>query len=281
MSNRNNQQNKQAARERLRAERERQAKKDKTRRQLVVAGSIVVVLAIAGGIGYAVTNMTNGSKNNKVSAKAWKAASDKTDYKQPANTTGDKGTTIVIGKKDAKNTLEIFEDMRCPICADFEATTGDTILKDIKDGKYKAQFTMGAFLDDNPQIAGSGSRNALSALGAALNVGPDVFLEYKKALFDKKNHPQETDDAYSDDAKLIEIAQSVKELKGNKDFDAAVEKGTYDKWALAVADNFKKAKDVTGTPTFKLNGEKLTGAGGGAPGSPQEFTSLVDAVLKK
>ncbi|MFD4663257.1 DsbA family protein, partial [Streptomyces halstedii] len=36
MSKRNSQANKSAARERLRAERERQAKKDKTRKQLVV-----------------------------------------------------------------------------------------------------------------------------------------------------------------------------------------------------------------------------------------------------
>ena len=57
MSNRNNQANKQAARERLRAERERQAKKDRLRRQLIVGGAIVGVLAIAGGIGVAVANI--------------------------------------------------------------------------------------------------------------------------------------------------------------------------------------------------------------------------------
>ena len=54
MSKRNSQSAKTAARERLRVERERQAKRDKVRRQLIVAGSVVAVLAVAGGVGYAV-----------------------------------------------------------------------------------------------------------------------------------------------------------------------------------------------------------------------------------
>ncbi|GAA3067670.1 hypothetical protein GCM10020000_60040 [Streptomyces olivoverticillatus] len=127
MSNRNQQQNKQAARERLRAERERQAKKDKTKRRLLVGVGIVAVLAAAAGIGVAVTNATNGSKNSKVSSEDWEAAAKKTTFTQPANTTGDKGTTVLIGKKDAKDTLEVFEDMRCPICSQFEQNTGETI----------------------------------------------------------------------------------------------------------------------------------------------------------
>ncbi len=47
MSKRNSQAAKSAARERLREERERQAKRAKVRRQLVVAASVVGVLAAA------------------------------------------------------------------------------------------------------------------------------------------------------------------------------------------------------------------------------------------
>ena len=52
MSKRNSAEAKRAARERLRAEREKQAKRERIRRQLTVAGAVVVVLAIAGGIGH-------------------------------------------------------------------------------------------------------------------------------------------------------------------------------------------------------------------------------------
>ncbi|GAA0894920.1 MULTISPECIES: thioredoxin domain-containing protein [Streptomyces violaceusniger group] len=275
MSNRNSQQNKQAARERLRAERERQAKKDRMRRQLFVGGAVVAVLAIAGGIGYAVTNMNSDNPNQK-----WRAAAEKKTFAKPANATGPQGTTIVIGDKKAKNTLHVYEDMRCPVCAQFEKYTGPTVLKDIKDGTYKAQFTMGTFLDDNKQQPGAGSKNALSALGAALNVSPQAFLDYKEALYAPKNHPKETDDAFANDQKLIDVAQQVKELKGNTAFEKAVKNGTYDRWALAMSKTFNDTKDITGTPSFKLNGKKLQ-VGENPPMTPDQFTPLVKQELKK
>ncbi|WP_069811829.1 thioredoxin domain-containing protein [Streptomyces sp. TP-A0874] len=277
MSKRNSQDAKRAARERLRAERERQAKRDKVRRQLLVGGSVVAVLAIAAGIGVAVTKMNSGS-DTMVSNADWKAAAKKTKFAKPANTSGAKGTTVVIGEEGAENTLEVFEDMRCPICATFEQNVGENLTKGMDDGTYKVKFTMGTFLDEIDQIKGSGSHNALSALGAALDVSPDAFVQYKKALFSPENHPEENDDAFSSDAKLIEIAQQVKELKGNKDFEKAVENGTFDKWALEMSAAFDKDKSVTGTPTLKLNGDKLTDEGGqNAPMSPEQF----DAAVKK
>jgi len=275
MSNRNSHQNKQAARERLRAERERQAKKDRVRRQLFVGGAVLAVLAIAGGIGYAVTNMNTDDVNQK-----WRAAAEKKPLTKPANTSGPQGTTVVIGDKKSKNTLHVYEDMRCPVCAQFEKFTGPTVLKDIKDGTFKAQFTMGTFLDDNKQMPGAGSKNALSALGAALNVSPQAFLDYKTALYSPKNHPEETDDAFADNQKLLDVAQQVKELKGNAAFEKAVKKGTYDRWALAMSKTFDQAKGVTGTPSFKLNGKKLE-TGGNPPMTPDQFTPLVQQNLKK
>ncbi|GHF31611.1 DSBA oxidoreductase [Streptomyces mashuensis] len=285
MSNRNTPPSPTSARERLRAERERQAKKAKTRRQLLVGVSVVAVLGAAAGIGVAVTKMSDGGKNTKVSSEDWEAAAKKAAFRQPKNTTGDKGTVVVIGKQDAKNTLEVYEDMRCPICAQFEQAAGDVVVKDIKDGKYKAQYFIGTFLDRNPMIKGSGSKNALSALGAALDVSPDAFLAYKKALFSADNHPDERDDAYSDDAKLLKIAQEVPALKGNDAFKKAVEDGTFDKWALELSGAFDQrvgqGKDLQGTPGFKLNGKVLGDEQGRAPRNAEQFTALVDKGLQK
>ncbi|MBL1097056.1 thioredoxin domain-containing protein [Streptomyces coffeae] len=278
MSNRNSHQNKQAARERLRAERERQAKKDRMRRQLIVGGAVVTVLAIAGGIGYAVSNMDG---DTTVSQK-WTAAAEKTKLVTPANTSGPNGTTLIIGKKSAKNTLHVYEDMRCPVCSQFEQFTGKTVEADMKKGTYKVQYTMAAFLDDAQQIVGTGSKNSLSALGAALNVSPDAFLEYKSALYSAKNHPKETDDAFKDDKKLLAVAQQVKVLKGNKEFERAVKKGTYDHWAVEMSKTFNKAKKdgITGTPAFQMNGKNLE-VNENPPMTPEQFTPLVQQHLKK
>ncbi|MGK5730916.1 thioredoxin domain-containing protein [Streptomyces sp. URMC 124] len=275
MSKRNNWENKQSARERLRAERERQAKKDRTRRQLVVGGAVVAALAVGAGIVVAVSQLGKDGKGGLNTA--WEAASKK-ELVKPAHTGGDKGTEILVGKKDAKNTLDLYQDMRCPICSVFEQSVGDTIDKDVKDGKYKVSYHVATFLDRN--FGGSGSKNALSALGAALNVSPEAFSAYNKALYSKANHPEETKDTYAQDDALLKVADQVPALKGNKEFEKNVKDGTFDKWALTVSDEFDKAKDVTGTPTLKLNGKKLTAEDGkNVPITPEQYTKAVDGAL--
>ncbi|MET9905949.1 thioredoxin domain-containing protein [Streptomyces sp. NPDC006476] len=271
MSKRNTQAAKTAARERLRQERERQAKRAKAKRQIIVAGSIVAVLAAAGGIGYAVVQANKpsywaGLKDAKVVA--------------PANTTGTKGTTVVIGKADAKKTLKVYEDPRCPVCAQFEQTVGSTVIKDIDSGKFKIQYIGGTFIDNKDN--GQGSKNALSALGAALNVSDDAFLAYKTALYSTKWHPDETTDKFKDDSYLIKVAQTVPALKDNTKFQDAVKKGTYDAWAMAMSKTFDDNKDgVTGTPSFVMNGKMLTAdSQGNPPMTVEQFNQVVDAALK-
>ncbi|MFF4310181.1 thioredoxin domain-containing protein [Streptomyces sp. 900105755] len=268
MSKRNSAAAKNAARERLRAEREKQAKRAKVRRQVIVACSVVAVLAAAGGIGYAVVQANKPSH--------WEAVKDE-KVVAPANTTGTDGTTVVIGKSTAKKTLKVYEDPRCPVCAQFEQTVGDTFKKDIADGEFKFQYVGATFIDNKDN--GEGSKNALSALGAALNVSDQAFLDYKTALYSTKWHPDETTDKFKDDSYLIKVAQTVPALKDNTKFQDAVKKGTYDAWAMAMSKQFDDNKDgVTGTPGFVMDGKQLNG------GSPlltvADFDKVVGAALK-
>ncbi|MCF3133374.1 thioredoxin domain-containing protein [Streptomyces olivochromogenes] len=278
MSKRNSQAAKNAARERLRLEREKQAQRAKIKRQVIVAASVVAVLAAAGGIGYAVVQANKpsyweGLKGDKVVA--------------PANTKGTDGTTVVIGKDTAKKTLKVYEDPRCPVCAAFEQTVGSTVKKDIDDGKYKIQYIGGTFLDGDSLSKGKigsrgeGSKNATSAMGAALNVSPEAFLEYKTALYSKQWHPEETDDKFKSDDYLIKIANTVPALKNNTAFQTAVKKGTYDAWALAMSKTWDTNKDgVTGTPSFVMDGKTLTTSDPNQPWTVSEFNSAVNAALK-
>ncbi|MEV0369494.1 thioredoxin domain-containing protein [Streptomyces sp. NPDC050636] len=270
MSNRNSQSNKSAARERIRAERERQKKKEQLRRQLIVAGTVVGVLALATGVGFAVMKANEPT--------GWEAAKEAKLIK-PAHTQGKDGTEILIGDKNAKETLEVFEDIRCPSCASFEQSTGETLNKDIKDGRYKVRFTMYSFIDG--MAGGEGSKNALSALGAALNVSPEAFLKYKAALYSVKYHPDEREDVYGKDSELLKVAAAVPELKNDKAFATAVKKGTYDPWAMKMSDLFGR-KGVRGTPTFMHGDKKLV-----MDKIPQQqmtqaqYNALADANFKK
>ncbi|GAA3841696.1 thioredoxin domain-containing protein [Streptomyces phyllanthi] len=266
MSKRNSQEAKRAARERLREERERQARRTKVRRQAVVAGSIVAVLAIAGGIGYAVV------QNSKPTG--WEQAAS-AKVVAPANTSGKNGTTVVIGDSKSTNTVHLYEDPRCPACASFEQTIGETVNKGMEDGDYKLSFTLGTFLDD--RLTGEGSKNALSALGAALNVSTDAFLEYKAALYSAKYHPEESTDEFAEDSYLIKVADTVDALKNNKKFQDAVEKGTYDAWAMRMSKTFDDTEDVNSTPTIKINDKKIEN-----PSTVAQWeTALKDAGVTK
>ncbi|MGI5140715.1 MULTISPECIES: thioredoxin domain-containing protein [unclassified Streptomyces] len=279
MSKRNSQDAKTAARERLRVERERQAKRAKVRRQVIVACSVVAVLAAAGGIGYAVVQANKPGH--------WEAMKDE-KVVAPANTTGTDGTTVVIGKSSAPKTLKVYEDPRCPICAQFEQTVGSTVKQDIDAGKFKIQYIGGTFIDGDALgkgtigSRGEGSKNALSAMGAALNVSPEAFLEYKTALYSQKWHPDETDDKFKKDGYLIEVANTVPALKDNAKFQTAVKNGTYDAWAMAMSKSFDTNKDgVTGTPSFVMDGKILTTPGSqNPPMTVADFTSVVEAALK-
>jgi protein-disulfide isomerase len=242
MSNRNSKASKEAARIRLREQREKEAKRAKVRRQLLVGGGVVALIVVAGGVAVAVSQM------NKSSSSEWDAAKGKT-LVQPANSDG---TTIVVGDKNNKNNLDLYEDLRCPACAQFEQTEGADVLKGAKDGKYKITYHFGTFLDGN--LGGTGSKNALAAVGAAVNVSLDAFEQYHTLLYSTAHHPAEDGpDVFAKDANMINLAQGVPALKNNAAFNKAVNAGTYDKWAMNSSDAFDAAK-ITSTPTAKLNG---------------------------
>ncbi|MEU8518549.1 thioredoxin domain-containing protein [Streptomyces sp. NBC_01216] len=243
MSARNSHANKTAARERLRVERERQAKKDKVRRQLTVGVSAVALLAVAGGAGYLVVQANKPPQ--------WEAAKDKALVK-PANTSGENGTTISLGK--GKTVVDVYEDMRCPACAAFEQTTGESLKKGATDGKFTLKVHLGSIIDGN--MGGSGSKNAISALGAALDVSTEAFVQYHSLLYSGDHHPEETKDEFADDAYLLKVADNVKALKGNAAFKDAMDKGTYDKWALEMVEQFNTA-GIKGTPTIRIDGKDV------------------------
>ncbi|MGW5969409.1 DsbA family protein [Streptomyces sp. NPDC055186] len=266
MSKRNSQAAKTAARERLRIEREREAKKAKVKRQLVVAGSIVGVLAIAGGIGYAIVQANKPT--------GWDKAAE-AKVVTPANTSGKDGTTVLIGDSKSDHVVHLYEDPRCPGCASFEQGIGEAVNKGMEDGDYKLSFTIGTFLDGN--LGGEGSKNALSALGAALNVSPEAFIDYKTALYSAEYHPQESTDEFAKDDYLIKVADTVDALKNNKKFQDAVKKGTYDAWALKMGESFQEAEDVQSTPTLKINDKVVE-----TPGTDADWQkTLKDAGVTK
>ncbi len=245
MSSRNNWESKSSARERLKAEREKEAKRAKARRNAMVGGGIVVGIVVVGAAAIGISSAM--AKNDKPVA-------------APAHTSGTNGTTVVYGSASAKHTLHLYEDPRCPICAAFEQANGAQVVKGADAGDYKIQYTFGTFIDNNS--GGTGSMNALGAMGAALNVSEKAFIDYHTALYSKTNHPEETTDKFSDDSYLLKIADQVPELKGNAAFEKNVKDDKFGPWASKMSDAFNNNSDkVSATPTALVDGKtlKITG----------------------
>ncbi|RKN06091.1 thioredoxin domain-containing protein [Streptomyces radicis] len=272
MSKRNSSEAKRAARERLKAERDRQARREKVRKHLTVGGSVVAILAVAGGIGVAVASLGDGDDGTDWGAVAEQVNDGQGDFATdtPANASGDDGLTVRVGDEDAANTLTLFEDARCPACADFEQSLGPTVREGVDNGDYAVEYVFGTFLDDN--LGGSGSKNALGALGAALDVSPEAFLDYHDALYSADIHPPESTDEFGDDERLIEIAQDIPELADNQEFENAVIDDTFAVWALRMSDKFQADPDVEGTPTLKFNGEVIE-----RPATAEDFQAVIEA----
>ncbi|MFE1414092.1 thioredoxin domain-containing protein [Streptomyces sp. NPDC085524] len=229
---------KRSARERLQLERERQKTRDKRRRTLIVAAAVVGVLGLATVVGVIAANTGKGDK----AAKAGPVVA-------PSGATGKDALAIQTGKDGAKHTLIVWEDFRCPACKAFEDNYRDTIHELQAKGLLNVEYHLVTLIDGN--MRGTGSLNAANAAACAQDVGK--FTAYHDVLF--QNQPQEVDDAYAKNAKLLELAGKVDGLD-TPEFRACVENGTHNSWVAKSHEAFRAGK-FRGTPTVLLDGKDI------------------------
>ncbi|GAA2749693.1 DsbA family protein [Kitasatospora cinereorecta] len=259
----------QSARERLQEAQRREAQRAAVRRRAVIGGSVLAVVAVvAGGAALAISTADGNGSSTPA------AGSVPTTVVTPANTSGPDGTVVVYGNPDAKHTLQVYEDFRCPICQHLESSSGKAVQQLADDGTYKIEYHLAAFLDNN--LGGQGSRTALAAAGAALNEGVDKFKQFHDVLY--ANQPEERQDGFGDVNRILQLADQVPGLKTDA-FTKAVTEGTYRPWADKVAAAFNKS-GVRGTPTVVLDGKQLNVFGqDGAPLAADKYTALIRQTI--
>ncbi|MEE1811993.1 DsbA family protein [Streptomyces sp. BE133] len=250
-----NEQGKRAARDRLVQQRERQKARERRRRTLIVGAGLVGVLALAAVVGVIAANTGDNGSKSKTAGPAV----------APSGATGKDSLAIQVGADDAPSTLTIWEDFRCPVCAQFENAFRDTIHQLESTGQIKVEYRLATIIDGN--LGGSGSLRAANAAACAQDVGK--FSAYHDVLY--RNQPQESVDAFADNAKLIKLAGKVPGLD-TAAFRSCVEDGKHDSWVRKSNTAFLKG-GFEGTPTALLNGEPIFPKKGGEP--------ITSANLKK
>ena len=247
---------KDAARARVADARAAEALRQRRRKSLIIGSAAVAVIVAGTGIGIAVQNSRSTSN---------------APYVAPANADG---TTIVYGNPNAKNTLQVYEDFRCPICDELEKSAGPAVQALADNGTYKIEYHLATFLDGN--LGGNGSAVALNAAAAALNESTAKFKAFHDVLY--ANQPAETTDGFNSTQEMLKLAAKVPGLV-TPAFTKAVEDNTYGPWVSKVSDAFNNS-GVTGTPTLKLNGKQLTVfSNSGTPVTQAQYTALIDSTL--
>ncbi len=233
-----NRQGKRGAREKLAAEREKQKSRDKRRRALIVGASVVCVLGLAAVIGVVAANA--GKDDGSESAGPVVA---------PSGAQGKDGLAIPVGKESAKSTLTVWEDFRCPACKAFELAYRDTIHELTGAGQLKVEYHLATIIDGN--MGGTGSRKAANAAACAQDAGK--FPPYHDVLYD--NQPPETDDAFADENKLLDLAGKVDGLDTTL-FQECVKNGKHNSWVEKSNKAFQNG-GFSGTPTVLLDGKNI------------------------
>ncbi|MFC4497422.1 DsbA family protein [Streptomyces ovatisporus] len=217
---------KRTATKRLREQRERERAAEKRGRNLKVAGIVVALLAVAGGVGAMVAQQSGGDGG--------------TDAKP-----------IAVGKPDAPAKLTVYEDFRCPACGQFEKQFRRTIHGLEKQGKLRAEYHLVTIIDDN--MGGTGSSTAANAAVCAKDEGR--FRQYHDVLF--KYQPEEQDDAFADEKTLVKLAGKVDGLDTPRFRDCVTDRA-HDGWVKKTSAAFKKS-GYQATPTVLLDGENVYG----------------------
>uniref|UniRef100_A0AAU2VX77 Thioredoxin domain-containing protein n=1 Tax=Streptomyces sp. NBC_00008 TaxID=2903610 RepID=A0AAU2VX77_9ACTN len=242
-----NQEGKRAARDRLIQQREQLKARERRRRTLIVSTAVVGVLALAAVVGVIAAN--SGGKGSKDKASGPAVA--------PSGASGKDSLAIQVGADDAPSTLTIWEDFRCPVCAQFENAFRDTIHQLERSKQLKVEYHLATLIDGN--LGGSGSLKAANAAACAQDAGK--FSAYHDILY--RNQPQEADDAFGDNGKLIDLSKKVDGLD-TPAFRSCVEDGTHDGW-VQKSDKAFRDGGFQGTPTALLNGQSIFPKKGNEP----------------
>ncbi len=249
------------ARERLQQQRERDKARDRQRRVLIVSSAVVGALALAAVVGVIAANADKGGGSDKAGPVVAPTGSVEGD--KPA---------VPTGRPDAPATLQIWEDFRCPACAQFENVMRDSIHELEASGQLRTEYHLATLIDGN--MGGSGSLRAANAAACAQDAGK--FTPYHDTLY--INQPQETDDAFGKNEKLIELAAKVPGLD-TPAFRSCVEDGTHDSWVVKSNEAFQKG-GFRGTPTVLLNGESIFPTKGNEQLSPENLKKWVAEANK-
>lgn len=173
--------------------------------------------------------------------------------------------SYLVGEPDAPVTVEVVEDLQCPVCQQFEAAAGDLLAGYADGSDVNVAYRGVAFLDRMSST--EYSSRALNASACVMGEGPDVWSAFHRQIFVAQ--PPEGGTGLPDDT-LVDLAgSSGADLAA---VEECVDDGRYRDWVASVTAEVA-ADGVTATPTVLVNGQKLPSA------DPATIQAAVEAAV--
>ncbi|GAB3006231.1 DsbA family protein [Saccharothrix stipae] len=215
----------------------RGASSDRTK---VIIGVVVVAVLAVAVIGGVILSRSGG---------------DDTSLAEPPAVTGisasivREGGAVVVGKDDAKVTIDLYEDFLCPACGAFKKTYGDQVKQEIEAGNLRVRYHTLPFLIKYSSPEGYSRDSANAALCAA---DEGKFWEYHEALFARQ--PEEGGPGHTKE-ELVKLGTDLG-ITGEA-FKQCVDSGAHEKDAQTGLDAVKATGKFKGTPTVMKDGQTI------------------------
>ena len=242
-------------------------------RALAIGGGIVALIAIAVVLAVVLGRSSNPPSSNGLpttgDANGAAALPGAPEANALFNGIPQKG--LWLGKTSAPVTMQMFIDVQCPICKDYEVNSLPTIVQRyIRNGKVQLHLEPWAFI-------GPDSHSGRLALIAASfqNRG----FEYAKVLYDNQP-PGSENTGWLNESMMGQIAASVNGLDVPKVMSQRKESGAAD--IASKVDQLATKAKVGGTPTIFVGptGGKLHNiTGPGLAPTLQQTEQALDAAL--
>ncbi|KUM36524.1 DsbA family protein [Arthrobacter sp. EpRS71] len=259
------------AREKARAIREEQLKKEKRNKLLVGWGIVVAVVVIIAVVAYVVIGNVqnnapvadqgptpaNGNVHGGITllantevVKSEPATVNVADVPAPLET---KPATVTAPGAEAEAGKPVkvvaYIDFICPVCKQFETAYGESLTNLRNEGKISVEYRALGFLDR--QSTTNYSSRAANAAACVVNSSPEKYAEFFNLLFERQ--PAEGGAGISDND-LKKMATEI----GAANIDSCIDSKQFRPW-VKVATQEAAAIGVTGTPTVFIDGKQWDG----------------------
>lgn len=263
-----------AAREKARALREEQRKRERRNKILVGGGITLGALAIIAIIAVIIFTSIRpaGPGPRNMATDGIKIGEGFVAEEAAALQPGEEPSEPSVNPANVVD-IRIWVDFLCPVCGAFEAANADQIEGWLEDGSVTYEVHPISFLDRVSQGTKYSTR-AANAAACVADYSPDSFLAYSDALF--ANQPEENSTGL-DNETLAALAGDAG-VENASQIEQCIDEGEFTDWvgdatlrAQAGPIPNSNVESITGTPTVIVNGEQYTGS----VSDPDEFAAFV------